>query len=328
MRSLMYHRFSSSYVPDSRFVDPRVLDSQMKYIRDHHTIIEPGQHLEALTRRRPGPCPVAVTADDGYADFHEVAYPVFQKYSVPAMLFVATGYVSGTTWFWWDKLAFLMKTADPGEYQVEIGLKSPSLDLASESARKKSWHQVADKCRFLEDANKESLLIQLAQALHITLPAIPPAEYAPVTCTHIRNMGSNGIKFGAHTVHHPILSRVPAPVAREEITESKRQLESEIGHPVRWFAYPQGGPADYTDEIKAMVEEEFDASYLAFQDMESRGDLFRMPRYCVTDDMTSFRWVLCGAEFLGLRVRKLLGLPTGATEAYWAGSEDEGASHE
>jgi len=328
VRSLMYHRFSPEYLHDARFVDPQTLETQIKYICYHYTVIDPDQHLEALNGRVPGRCPVAVTVDDGYADFHDVAYPIFREFGVPAMLFVATGFISREIWFWWDKLAYLMKKASPGEYLVDTGAKTVSLDLTSVAGRNTSWHRVADQCRFMRDERKESLLFGLADQLGIRLPAVPPFEYAPTTWDLIRDMDRNGIKFGAHTVHHPILTRVQSHVAAEEITESKKQLEQELGHHINWFAYPQGGPADFNDEVKEMVEKEFAGCYVAYQDMENRGDKFIMPRYCVTDDMTSFRWVLCGAEFLGLKVRKLLGLQTGATETYWAGSEEEENMHE
>jgi len=324
----MYHRFSPESVHDARFVNPHVLKTQMNYICDHYTVIEPDQHLEALNGCVPGRCPVAVTVDDGYADFHDVAYPIFREFGVPAMLFVATGFISGDTWFWWDKLAYLIKEASPGEYRVDTGAKTIFMDLTSDTGRNSSWHRVADRCRFMKDEKKEALLVDLAIQLGIQLPSPPPTEYAPVTWNQIREMNQNGIKFGAHTVHHPILSRVPFHIAREEILESKNQLEKELQHPINWFAYPQGGPADFNDRIKAIVKENFDGCFLAYQEMDNPGDKYSLPRSCVTNDITSFRWVLCGAEFLGLKIRKLLGLQTGVTRAYWAGSDEEEAMHE
>lgn len=41
----------------------------------------------------PGPDPVAITFDDGTADFIEVALPILQRHRVPATLYVATDFV-------------------------------------------------------------------------------------------------------------------------------------------------------------------------------------------------------------------------------------------
>ena len=38
--------------------------------------------------------------------------------------------------------------------------------------------------------------------------------------------------------------------------------------------------------------------------------------------MNDFRWVLCGAEYLGLRLRAALGLRTGLGASYWTGASD------
>ena len=129
----------------------------------------------------------AVTVDDGYADFHDVGYPIFREFGVPAMLFVATGFISREIWFWWDKLAYLMKEASPGEYLVDTGTKTVSMDFTSDAGRNTSWHMVADRCRFMKDERKESFLIDLADNLDIRLPSIPPAEYSPVTWDDIRS---------------------------------------------------------------------------------------------------------------------------------------------
>ena len=322
VRTLMYHRFSQEFLDDSRFIDRETLRSQIKFIRDRHDVVDPDQHLRALRGEKVGFCPVAVTADDGYADFYEVAFPVFSEFDIPAMLFVTTGFVSGKTWFWWDQLAHIMDTAPSGKYALPAGGREIDLDLTSREARKSTWHLVADRCRFMKDHDKKSLIADLAAQLGLTPVLSPPQKFSAASWDQIREMAGRGIQFGAHTVHHPILSRVPAEEAKEELCESQSRLAEELGRPVNWFAYPQGGPADFNADIKATVGRYFDGCYVAYQQMENRRDAFTMPRYCITDNLTDFRWVLCGAEFIGLTIRRLFGLRTGATEAYWSGSTE------
>jgi peptidoglycan/xylan/chitin deacetylase (PgdA/CDA1 family) len=49
-----------------------------------------------------------------------------------------------------------------------------------------------------------------------------------------------GFTIGAHTMHHVALTRMPSSSALWEMSESKRQLENVLGHPVIEFAYPYG----------------------------------------------------------------------------------------
>ncbi len=56
----------------------------------------------------------------------------------------------------------------------------------------------------------------------------------------MREMAEEGIRFGAHTLTHPDLTRLPAPRAREEILASKRRIEDWTGKEVSAFAYPFG----------------------------------------------------------------------------------------
>jgi len=69
-------------------------------------------------------------------------------------------------------------------------------------------------------------------------------------------MHRGGVSFGAHTVTHPILSRVSAERARWEIVESKREIEKQIGVTVSTFAYPNGRIGDFDASTKETLKAE------------------------------------------------------------------------
>lgn len=323
VRALMYHRFSDEATDDPRFVDRGALRRQMELIRRHHTVWAPDDHLAAVAggRRPDGACPVVVTIDDGYRDVFEVAFPVFAGSGVPAMLFIATGFVDGTHWMWWDRLAWVIDTAAAVRREIRIGRTTCELDLESTAGRETAWHRVADICRFLPDERKQEVIAALAADLEVAEPADPPERYRAADWSQVREMTAGGMLMGAHTVSHPILSRLSGDRAAAEIAGSGRRLEEELGAWPRWFAYPQGGPADYTEETRELVARSFAGSYIAWQDTGNAEDPWTLPRYCVSSDATDFRWVLCGAEFLGLRLRAALGLGTGLGDSYWTGAE-------
>ena len=62
-----------------------------------------------------------------------------------------------------------------------------------------------------------------------------------MTENEVRTIASDGlVTIGAHTVTHPVLSRLDARACHREITESKLACEALIGMPVAAFAYPYG----------------------------------------------------------------------------------------
>jgi len=68
----------------------------------------------------------------------------------------------------------------------------------------------------------------------------PPILEATMTWEETKAMGKKGTHIGSHTQHHEILPRLTLDQARSEITDSKRAIESRLGHPCLMFAYPNG----------------------------------------------------------------------------------------
>ena len=75
----------------------------------------------------------------------------------------------------------------------------------------------------------------------------------------IRVMSWHNISFGAHTVTHPILTRMPLAEAAEEIITSKKTIEKQLQTPIKLFAYPNGSCDDFNDSIKKVLR---DAGFL------------------------------------------------------------------
>ena len=64
-----------------------------------------------------------------------------------------------------------------------------------------------------------------------------------------------GCAIGAHTVSHPILSRMSTEEATREMVGPREAIEAGCGAAPRAFAYPNGQPEDYTDTTVRLVRE-------------------------------------------------------------------------
>jgi len=69
---------------------------------------------------------------------------------------------------------------------------------------------------------------------------------------HVCEMSNWGISFGAHSVTHPFLTKLPLAKAKAEIEESKLVIENILGKEVNYFCYPFG---DFNEPIKNIVQE-------------------------------------------------------------------------
>jgi peptidoglycan/xylan/chitin deacetylase (PgdA/CDA1 family) len=90
---LTYH----SIQPDEPFsTSPEVLAQQLEYVAGRFNLPALDEWLQARdSDQRDGRPAALITFDDGYENFHRFAYPLLQRFNVPAVVFVATGFVTG-----------------------------------------------------------------------------------------------------------------------------------------------------------------------------------------------------------------------------------------
>jgi peptidoglycan/xylan/chitin deacetylase (PgdA/CDA1 family) len=90
------------------------------------------------------------------------------------------------------------------------------------------------------------------------------------------------IEIGAHSVSHPFLPAQPLAGQRQEILESKAQLERWLDSRVTSFAYPHG---KYSRETLAIIDEaEFACACTTVETAARPGDnCFELPRFQVED---------------------------------------------
>jgi peptidoglycan/xylan/chitin deacetylase (PgdA/CDA1 family) len=83
-----------------------------------------------------------------------------------------------------------------------------------------------------------------------------PADLADsvlMTWDQVGKLPDYGISVGAHTVSHPILSRLPSDTQERELAESKRELERITCRRVLSLAYPFGGEEHFRAETKEIA---------------------------------------------------------------------------
>jgi peptidoglycan/xylan/chitin deacetylase (PgdA/CDA1 family) len=238
-------------------IDPALLDRELAYLRrQRYELIG----LEELFGRLAGDGPplhraVAFTLDDGYLEQATVAAPVFARYDCPATAFVTTGFLDGTIWFWWDRIEYVF--LNTRRCKVSIGLDGDGMRYSWEddAGRRRAQVDFIRWCLRAPDAIKEAGIAALARSAEVEIPAGPPPRYRPMSWDQLRDCEWLGMRFGPHTVTHPILSRTTDEQSRRELVESWTRLKDEANRPVPVFSYPNGGLNDFGPREVSILEE-------------------------------------------------------------------------
>lgn len=208
--------------------------------------------VERLLRNDLPARALCITFDDGYADNHEFALPILRRHGLQATFFVASGFLDGGR-MWNDTVIESVRRSPLPALRVDdLGLPDlRELPLGSVAQRRAAVEVVLSAIKYLEPEARREQVQRIAERSGAALP-----DDLMMSSSQVRALRHAGMQIGAHTVNHPILARLEAAAARDEIARGKAQLESILGEPVRLFAYPNGRPRqDYGARDVQLVRE-------------------------------------------------------------------------
>lgn len=169
--------------------------------------ISKGQFETALKRYdRP-----LLTFDDGFAANIDYVVETADRNNISVLIFLTTGFINRAVEPYELQLAALL--SNQAEYDsIRLPLKTRSA-----AARRATVEKIANG----------------------SAPKVADDLY--LTWEKIRELDAlEHVEFGAHSVNHLVLSRISPFSAWREIRESKREIETRLGHPIEAFAYPYG----------------------------------------------------------------------------------------
>ena len=299
---LTYHRFSRS--GDGQTTSALTFARQLKYLSTHYKIVPLSRLADYLSSgQKLPPRLAAITIDDGYRDAYEIAFPLLRHFNAPATLFVVTGFVDGKSWLWPDKLRYLVSQSHLNRLEAAIGGLKLRLTLDGASSRIEASERVNSALKKLPDDAKEEALLRIASSMGVKLPVQPPPEHSPITWTQVRSMDAAGVEIGAHTVTHPILTRVGDERLRIELRESRLRLEAKLNRKVDLFCYPNG---DHDARVRLAVR---DAGFRCAVTIDGGlngigSDLLRLRRVHTENNFTRFIQSTSGFEQIKNRLRR------------------------
>lgn len=313
---LRYHRVADPPLdPYGLCVSPERFSEHLALIKRHAVPMQLQQLVRCILKGTLPRRAAVVTFDDGYADNLYHAKPLLERHEVPATVFVTTAYTESQREFWSDELEQVLLSAGPlpqafnldrGGINLRWELGEAANYSQKEYQRDRTWnvkgnndptsrHRLFRRLHDLLKPLSHDQRHDLLDALHAWsgLQTVVRSSHKPLSPDElIRLADGNLIEVGAHSVTHPVLSRLSAASQRKEIMQCKSYLEQVLGGRVASFAYPYGHPHDYTMEtIDILREAGFECACSTIPArVGRRADPFQLPRLYVGNwDAQTFR---------------------------------------
>ena len=277
---LIFHRVLPE--PDSLFPDEmhaRRFDGLCAWLAAWFNVLPLDQaalHLKADTLPARAVC---LTFDDGYADNYRVALPILQRHGLCATFFIATGFLDGGR-MWNDSIIESIRACQRPVLDLS-GLGLGRHPLADCKDRQAAIAALIDQIKYRPAPQRVAMTEQIGLLAQVALP-----HDLMMTSNEVRAMHQAGMQIGAHTVSHPILTRLADEQVQNEIQASKCFLEQLLDERVSLFAYPNGKPGeDYTRRDVDLVRSlDFDAAVSTKWGASGGGDdLFQIRRFTPWD---------------------------------------------
>jgi peptidoglycan/xylan/chitin deacetylase (PgdA/CDA1 family) len=107
--------------------------------------------------------------------------------------------------------------------------------------------------------------------------AVPPSddELRTQDWDGLRALAERGVEIGSHTVSHPHLTELAESELDRELRESRERVESELGRPCRFLAFPYG---EHDARVRAATQRAGYEAAFALPGTSKPFDRFGIPR--------------------------------------------------
>ncbi len=238
-----FDRSARTSIP-SMLISARMLEQQLDWLGAHYRLVTLEDMAKRLEEGRPTTGTAAVTFDDGYGDVYENAFSILKRKGIPATIFVVTGLIGTSQPMNHDKLYALLGRARSGATAASDMLSDLYLDCRLRPPEPRTIGR-AGRTTFtalrllLETLPRPALLAVIAK-LESRFGTPGTDGGLALTWKMIDEMRSAGVTIGSHSRTHALLTRESQKHLRDEISGSRRMLETRLKTHVDHFAYPDG----------------------------------------------------------------------------------------
>jgi peptidoglycan/xylan/chitin deacetylase (PgdA/CDA1 family) len=249
---------------EDNLVTEDVFREQIRLLKAHYTVISPEEMLLWSEKRFVfPPRAVLLTCDDGLVNNLTGMLPVLEEESVRCLFFVTGASANdGSETLWYEEFFLLLLHGPAGSFRISSADIEISGTLAGRDQRRTLWWNSVKQLSQVGAESRKAFVEAARVSLgtgnsHTEFPAndLPSQRrFRLLKRAELKELEAAGMTIGAHSMSHPLLSLLPAELARAEISESRACLETVLGKRVWAFAYPFGDAQSVTPEILGMAK--------------------------------------------------------------------------
>lgn len=283
---LLYHRVSPGAGGTPPALDSRVFRQHCRVLQAHFTPVPLADLVGRLRRGRSVRGLCAVTFDDGYRDFLEHALPILREFGIPTTNFLVLECLRTGRPPWDARLLRVLEAIEPER------LRDAGFGTARGSALER-------RLVAMESREREAWLSEREAALEGTAP-----EPRMIRTSDVERAEIDGVEWGCHTVHHPILEWCASESrVQHEVRDARRFMGELLGGPPRFLSYPRGSAPEVAVAVARSAGYEA-ALAVGQRAVSASSDPWALGRIDVTDRPASMlRLELSGWVEAGRRVR-------------------------
>lgn len=249
---LMYHSIhAGATVFDGMHVDR--FRQQMEWLHQRCTVVDPDHFEEALGLRAGLKPRVMLTFDDGYRDFHDVAYPILHRMRLPSLVFLTTGSADDGATIWTENVRWAIRSTEHTSACLPWAASPLRYALDSESSRASFERLCKHHLKGIPDDQSRYWQSELVREL-----GVDPRDLA----VQRRMLNWNEVRatmeltrYGGHSHSHPILSQIARDAAADEVRLCRDRIAAETNVAPIHFAYPNGRHQDFNEVTKSLLRE-------------------------------------------------------------------------
>ncbi len=299
---MMYHRVLPEDHPDRQheqpgmYVSPETFEMHMQELQARFEFVRLDDWIQKVSSGETVPkMACAVTFDDGWRDNFEFAFPVLERYQIPATIFVVSEFVGMHYSFWPNRLARLLAGLSAEELNALSSTDDAGWLFGLELSFNLSAQQNLGQAQIDEiiEASKQFAEPELHRRLDQLDALLNKAQEkrAPdmLDWQQIHAMVDSGlVTIGSHTRRHTrLLESLDDNALKDELEGSKQDIAMQLQRDVKLFCYPNG---DFTAAAVDVVARNYLGACTTRSGWNTAsGNRWKLNRIGVHEDISSDR---------------------------------------
>ena len=282
--------------------------SHLTFLLRNYNVISLSKLIKELAKGKelPRESYAVLTFDDGFIDGYTNIFPLLKEFNIPATFFVSPWAVSKGSLHWQDEIWYCLNVVN--RHLTHLRFNSFALPIVSQVDKLNARRQIVKILSSQKPKQRDEILLEIKASLGLANQDVSGRRLI-LTPESISKMAASAlVEWGAHSLTHPMLPLCTKDQIEIEVKESKNDLESLLGSPVNYFAYPFG---EHTRETADAVRSYGYKAAVTTNDglVKAGDDLFLLNRLNVFRDDTFAS--LATQKIMRFYLKQTLGFITG-----------------